>query len=41
MCTKAFVELIDVFPTFDELAGLDVPPMCSEGDKKPLQICVC
>ena len=39
MRTKAFVELVDIFPTLTELAGLDVPPMCPDEDKKPL-VCV-
>ena len=26
--TRAFVELIDLFPTLTELAGLSVPPTC-------------
>lgn len=30
MRTKAIVELIDIFPSITELAGLDVPPMCPE-----------
>ena len=33
MHTKALVELIDIFPTLTELAGLDVPPMCPENNK--------
>lgn len=36
MRTKAFVELIDIFPSITELAGLDVPPMCTEEDNKLL-----
>ena len=36
MRTKAFVELIDIFPSITELAGLEVPPMCPEGDNKLL-----
>ena len=36
MRTKAFVELIDIFPSITELAGLDVPPMCPEQDHKLL-----
>ena len=34
--TKAFVELIDIFPSIAELAGLDIPPMCPENDNKLL-----
>ena len=33
--TKALVELIDIFPTITELAGLDVPPVCT-GDETQL-----
>ena len=36
MRSSALVELIDIFPTITELAGLEVPPMCSEGDKEQL-----
>ena len=36
MRTKAIVELIDIFPSITELAGLDVPPMCPEQDNKLL-----
>ena len=36
MSTKAFVELIDVFPSVAELAGLEAPPMCPEGNHKLL-----
>ena len=39
MHTSTIVELIDIFPALTELAGLDVPPVCPEGDKKPL-VCV-
>lgn len=39
MRTTALVELIDIFPTITELAGLNVPPMCPEGNNKPL-VCV-
>ena len=34
--TKALVELVDIFPSITELAGLTVPPMCKEGDNKVL-----
>ena len=34
--TKALVELIDIFPSITELAGLDVPPMCPEDNNKLL-----
>ena len=34
--TDAFVELVDIFPSITELAGIPVPPMCSEGSNKPL-----
>jgi iduronate 2-sulfatase/deleted-in-malignant-brain-tumors protein 1 len=34
--TKALVELIDIFPSITELAGLEVPPMCPEEDNKLL-----
>ena len=39
--TKALVELIDIFPTLTELAGLPVPPLCPAGPNKnqPL-VCV-
>ncbi|XP_003387744.1 PREDICTED: iduronate 2-sulfatase-like [Amphimedon queenslandica] len=30
MTTKALVELIDIFPSLTELAGLEVPPMCTK-----------
>ena len=33
MRSKALVELIDIFPTLTELAGLDTPPVCPEGNK--------
>ena len=36
MRTSALVELIDIFPTITELAGIKVPPMCPAGDKQPL-----
>ena len=36
MRTKALVELIDIFPSITELAGLDVPPMCPEENSKLL-----
>ena len=36
MQTQAFVELIDIFPSITELAGVDVPPMCPEGNHKLL-----
>lgn len=34
MRSSALVELIDIFPTITELAGLKVPPMCTENDKQ-------
>ena len=34
--TKALVELIEIFPSITELAGLNVPPMCPEEDNKLL-----
>ena len=37
--TKALVELIDIFPTITELAGLPVPPLCPVNGKYPL-VCV-
>ena len=37
--TKALVELIDIFPTITELAGLEVPPTCPKEDNK-LLVCV-
>ena len=36
MRTKALVELIDIFPSVTELAGLVVPPVCPEDGKKLL-----
>ena len=36
MRTKALVELIDIFPSITELAGLHVPPMCPEENNKLL-----
>ena len=36
MRTKALVELIDIFPSVTELAGLEVPPVCPVDNKKPL-----
>ena len=36
MRSSALVELIDIFPTITELAGLNVPPMCTEGSSKQL-----
>ncbi len=36
MRSSALVELIDIFPTITELAGLDVPPMCTQDDNKQL-----
>ena len=40
MRSKALVELIDIFPTLTELAGLDTPPVCPEGNKELLAACV-
>ena len=34
MQSSALVELIDIFPTITELAGLDVPPMCTQDNKQ-------
>ena len=36
MRTKALVELIDIFPTLTELAGVPKPPVCPETGKDPL-----
>ena len=36
MHTKALVELIDIFPSVAELAGIEVPPMCPVENKKLL-----
>ena len=36
MRTKALVELVDIFPTLTELAGLDVPLLCPENNKNLL-----
>ena len=36
MKTQGFVELIDIFPTLAELAGLEIPPLCPEGNHKLL-----
>ena len=36
MSTSALVELIDIFPSLSELAGIKVPPVCPEGNKKLL-----
>ena len=33
MRTSALVELIDIFPSLTELAGLQVPPTCPQGNK--------
>ena len=33
MRTNALVELIDIFPSLTELAGIQKPPMCSENNK--------
>ena len=33
MRTTALVELIDIFPSLTELAGLPVPPVCPQGNK--------
>ena len=34
--TKALVELIDIFPTLTELAGVETPPLCPKTGKSPL-----
>ncbi len=39
MRSKALVELVDIFPTVSELAGLDIPPLCPEKNKD-LLVCV-
>ena len=39
MKTEALVELIDIFPTLTELAGIDTPPMCPVG-KNDVLTCV-
>ena len=39
MRTKALVELIDIFPSITELAGIEVPPTCPKENNK-LLICV-
>lgn len=39
MRTQALVELIDIFPSVAELAGIKVPPICPEG-KHDLLACV-
>ena len=36
MRTKALVELIDIFPSITELAGIEVPPTCPKENKKLL-----
>ena len=36
MKTKALVELIDIFPSLTDLAGIDVPPMCTENSHKSI-----
>ena len=36
MKTKALVELIDIFPSLTDLAGIDVPPMCTENSPKSI-----
>ena len=36
MKTDALVELIDIFPSLTELAGIDVPPMCTENSAKSI-----
>ena len=33
MRSKGLVELVDIFPTLTELAGIDSPPVCPEGSK--------
>ena len=32
MRTKALVELVDVFPSLADVAGIPVPPLCPEGE---------
>ena len=36
MSTAALVELIDIFPSLTELAGIEKPPVCPEGNHKLL-----
>lgn len=36
MRTSALVELIDIFPSITELAGLQIPPVCPQNNKKLL-----
>ena len=36
MKTTALVELIDLFPSMTDLAGIDVPPMCTENSPKSI-----
>ena len=36
MRTSALVELIDIFPSLTELAGIDVPPMCDQNSGKSI-----
>ena len=40
MHTDALVELIDIFPSVAELAGLPVPPLCPENNAYNLLTCV-
>ena len=36
MKTDALVELVDIFPSLTELAGIDVPPMCTDNSAKSI-----
>ena len=36
MITKSFVELIDIFPSLTDLAGIPTPPMCTENSPKSI-----
>ena len=36
MRTDALVELIDIFPTLTDLTGIEMPPLCPEGNHKLL-----
>lgn len=40
MRSDALVELIDIFPTLTELAGLDTPPICPENKDHKVLTCV-
>eukprot|EP00118_Oscarella_pearsei_P015182 m.135238 g.135238 ORF g.135238 m.135238 type:complete len:535 (+) comp38157_c0_seq56:295-1899(+) len=40
MRTNALVELIDIFPSLSELAGIPVPPLCPERNQQNILACV-